>query len=434
MSTVLSVKNLLLKHIDLMEQHKGDFVKRPSRDFSRKSKLSFKDTILSLVAMERGSLKSELQKFFGYSGDTTTSSAFIQQRDKLKPEAFRHLFYAFSQEFPCGTGTHGFHLFAVDGSDVLIPLEKENETYSYFRRQGQDCYHQIHLNAVYDLTTNQYAAALIEPRKGHEERRAFHRLLEDHCFGERSVFIFDRGYEGYPLMAHISAKNQFFLIRAKDWSTGGILKGITRPEAEEFDFLWDKIFVPKILPKHRDNPEKYQRVHVSGSPYFLNKEVKEFPLSFRVVRFRLDNGSYECLLTNLPAEQFDASALKKLYHMRWGVETSFRHLKYAVGLLDFHSKKVEALEMEIWSRLILYNYTMAVTNLTEKRKSGSRYTQRLNITNAVHICCMFLKLRAVDSGGSADNLISRELLPIRPDRSSQRKKHFQRPHKFNYRP
>lgn len=63
---------------------------------------------------------------------------------------------------------------------------------------------------------NQYVAAYIEPRKWHNERNAFHHLFDEHSFAHDSVFIFDRGYEGYPLMAHIASKGQFFLIRAKD--------------------------------------------------------------------------------------------------------------------------------------------------------------------------------------------------------------------------
>ena len=85
-----------------MEQHKEDFVKRPFRDFSRNTKLSFQNTIMSLISMERSSITSELQKFFNFSVDTPTSSAFVQQRDKLLPVAFQHLFYAFSKEFPSG--------------------------------------------------------------------------------------------------------------------------------------------------------------------------------------------------------------------------------------------------------------------------------------------------------------------------------------------
>lgn len=432
MNISLSVKNLLLKHIEQMEQHKEDFVKRPFRDFSRNSKLSFQNTILSFLSMERGSITSELQKFFGYSADTPTSSAFVQQRSKLKTDAFRHLFHAFAGEFP-SRQYHGFHIFAVDGSDILIPLEKENKTYSYFHRKDQKCYHQLHLNAVYNLMDDQYAAAYIQPRRGHDERNAFHHTFEEHSFPSGSVFIFDRGYEGYPLMAHIASKDQFFLIRAKDFNTGGILKGIPRPDEEEFDFIYDRIFVNQIRSEHKTNPEAYHRVHPTATPYFLNETVKEYHMAFRVVRVRLGNGTYECLLTNLPSDTFDRNSLKELYHMRWGIETSFRHLKYSVGLLDFHSKKVDAIEMELWARLILYNYSRAVANLVTKRTCKSRYACRPNITNAIHICCKYLKLCGEMLHRNADFLIARELLPIRPDRSSPRKKSTQRPHKFNYR-
>ena len=433
MGALLSVKNRLLDHINQMDQHKEDFVKKPGRDFTRKSPLSFKNTMMSLISMEQGSITSELQKFFDYSSGTPTSSAFIQQRNKLKQEAFEFLFHSFTAELK-SPQYKGFHLYAVDGSDIYLPLEKEEPAFTYFGRPDQGCYHQIHLNAVYDLMSRQYVAAYLEPRRGHNERKAFHQLFDEHSFPEQSLFIFDRGYEGYPLMAHIMSKQQYFLIRAKDWNNGGILKRIPRPETDEFDFGHERIFVNKIRTEYKKNIERYQRVHPTFSPYFLNKEVKEYPLSFRIVRLHLGNGNYECLLTNLPSEQFDILALKKLYHMRWGIETSFRHLKYTVGLLNFHSKKVEAVEMEIWARLILYNFSMEVANRIEKRKHKSKYLCQLNITNTIHICIKFLRLCDEMNYDNADSLIARELLPIRPDRSSPRKIIIQRPRKFNYRP
>ena len=430
MNISLSVKNLLLKHVEQMAQHKEDFMKRPFQDFSRNSRLSFQNTIMSLISMEHSSISSELQKFFDYSIDTPTSFAFVQQQDKLKPDAFEYLFHVFSKEFS-SQQYHGFSLFVVDDSVLPIPLEKENKTYRYFCRKDQQCYYQ--LNVVYNLMNHQYSAAYIEPRRGHNERNAFHYLFEKHSFTPHSVFIFDRGYEEYSLMAHISSKEQFFLIRAKDWNAGGILKGIPRPDEEEFDFTYEKIFVYKIQSKHRRNLEAYHRIHSTFTPYFLNENVKKYHMTFRMVRIRLENGKYECLLTNLPSDKFDKNSLKKLYHMRWRIETSFRYLKYSVGLLDFHSKKVEATEMELWARLILYNYSRAVTNQLAKRTYQSKYVYQLNITNVIHVCCKFLKLCGNMLHKNADFLISRELLPIRPNRNSLRKKSTQRPHKFNYR-
>ena len=122
MNIFSSVKQILNQHIHAMEQNKNDFVKNPDRDFTRKRKLTFSDTIMMIISMECGSIRSELLKYFSYSPETATSSAFVQQRDKLKPETFRSLFYSFSDSFTSET-KNGYHHFAVDGSDVLIPLE-----------------------------------------------------------------------------------------------------------------------------------------------------------------------------------------------------------------------------------------------------------------------------------------------------------------------
>lgn len=432
MNIFSSVKHNLIQHIQTLEQNKKDYVKNPDRDFTRKRKLTFFDTIMLTISMECGTIRSELLKYFSYSPETATSSAFIQQRDKIKPDTFRSLFYSFSDSFTSET-KDGYHYFAVDGSDVLIPLDGENETYRYFGREDQRPYHQIHLNAIYNLISKRYAAAYIEPRKGHNERKAFDLMFDENSFPEKSIFIFDRGYEGYPLMAHISRKNQFFVIRAKDKSTGGILKGLDLPSKDEFDITFDKILVNNLSLKHKQSPDLYHRVHYSPKSYYLNESVKEFPLSFRIIRLRLKNGSYECLLTNLPKEEFDVAALKEIYNSRWGIETSFRQLKYTIGLLDFHSKKIESIEQEIWARLILYNYTMIVTANIKERKNKSRYQCRINIANAIHICRKFLKSLIDETLPNIEKLISGELLPVRAERNVPRNKSIIKPRKFNYR-
>lgn len=431
MNIFTSVKNLLLKHIQTMEENRKDYVKDPRRDFTRKRKLSFSDTMMTMISMECGSIRSELLKYFDYSPETATSSAFIQQRDKLNSDAFPHLFDEFTAEFPSETHK-GYHLFAVDGSAVLIPVEG-NDEYKYFAREDQRDYHQIHLSAIYDLLNDQYSAAYIEPRKGHDERNAFHQLFHTRDFPENSLFIFDRGYEGYPLMAHISGKNQFFLIRVKDSKPGGILTGLDLPQEPEFDVAFDKICVHKIRAEYRTDPDRYHCVHATHTPYFLNESVKEYPLSFRIVRLQLDNDSYECLLTNLPQESFDLTDLKELYRRRWGIETSFRRLKHTIGLLYFHSKKIEAIEQEIWARLILHNYSMAVTMSIGKRETHARYSYKPNLANAVQVCRRFLKLCVDETSCDAERLISGVLLPIRPNRNHPRNKTTQRPRKFNYR-
>lgn len=435
MNTFSSVKKLLNDSIHCIECQKQDFVKNPNSDFTRNRKLSFADTVKLILSMEAGSLRNELLKFFSYSVETATSSAFVQQRDKIKPRFFETLFYSFSAQLP-EDKTHKFHYYAVDGSDVLVPLcrkDIQNKPYEYFGRDKQEPYHQLHLNAVYDLVNERYAAAYIEPRKGHNERNAFHHMLEKQSFPQNSIFIFDRGYEGYPLMAHITQQKQYYVIRAKDFSVGGIVKGLGIKKSGEFDVLYEKILTTRNDSKYQDDSERYHRVHNSNSPYFLNKTTKEYYLPFRIVRCRLNTGNYECLLTNLPQEEFDIDGLKKLYGMRWGIETSFRQLKYSVGLLSFHSKKIESIEQEIWARLILYNFSMTVRKGIEMRKSKSQFPCRLNVTNAIHICRRFLKLSPDETPPNMEELISRELIPVRAERKAPRKSTTKRPRKFCYR-
>lgn len=45
------------------------------------------------------------------------------------------------------------------------------------------------------------------------------------------------------------------------------------------------------------------------------------------------------IITNLDQSDFSMNDIKKLYQLRWGIETSFRELKYAIGLTSFHARK-----------------------------------------------------------------------------------------------
>ena len=80
-----------------------------------------------------------------------------------------------------------------------------------------------------------------------------------------------------------------------------------------------------------------------------------FKLSFRLVRFPISDTMQETIITNLDADEFPAAEIKRLYAMRWGIETSFRELKYTLGLLHLHSKKVEFIHQEIFAKLTMYN-------------------------------------------------------------------------------
>lgn len=54
---------------------------------------------------------------------------------------------------------------------------------------------------------------------------------------------------------------------------------------------------------------------------YLTDECEFYDISFRVARFSISNDSSECIITNLPENEFDINELKNLYQKRWGIET-----------------------------------------------------------------------------------------------------------------
>ena len=127
---------------------------------------------------------------------------------------------------------------------------------------------------------------------------------------------------------------------------------------------------------------------------------------------------YENIITNLPADEFPLEEIKQIYHYRWGIETSFRELKYTVGLLHFHAKKTEHILQEIFARLTMYNFSELITSHAIIQKQNRKYTYKTNFSVAVHICRQFFLGNV--SPPDVEALIARHVSPIRPGRSRPR--------------
>ena len=144
--------------------------------------------------------------------------------------------------------------------------------------------------------------------------------------------------------------------------------------------------------------------------------VHIYSLYFRIVRVKISDSSCETLITNL---DFPVDQLKVLYSLRWGIETSFRELKYTIGLSFFHSKKVELILQEIFARLTMYNFAELITQSVVIRQKDRKLLYRTNFSASVHICRQFF--RGNVSPPNVEALISQYISPIRPGRNAPRK-------------
>lgn len=416
-------KKVLFHLISDMEKCSDLFVHRPGKDFSRDRKLCFSDTIKFLLTMAGNTVRKELLDYFNYHTDSPCASAFSQQRAKLLPDALDFLFHSFTESFKNLRTYRGYRLLACDGSALAITHNPQDimthRRHNSLERKEKG-YNQLHLNALYDLKNHIYLDAVIQPCRDLNEHRALLDMMKRSPLDDRTILIADRGYENYNIFAHAQEKGWKYLNRIKDIGSRGILTKLPLPEAEEFDFTHSLILTKKQTKEIKAQPGKYRFLSNKSTCDFLDPMTKPFyTLHLRIARFRLTQDSYECVITNLPQEEFSTEELKKLYGLRWGIESSFRELKYTIGLRNFYAKKVEYIQQEIFSRLIFYNFCERIVTgiVLEKTKTKHRY--QVNFTIAVLICRKYFNSRIRPPNTEA--LIKKNVLPVREGRKVLRK-------------
>jgi len=415
------IKNTLHAVIRDMAKHPENFCRCPEKDFTRNRKLPLEKILTLLVKMGGHSLRDEMLDCIDFEEMPATVSALVQQRNKLLPEALEYLFREFTNRCHNPKTYKGYRLLAVDGSDLQFTANP-NDPLSYFPGvNGQKPYSFLHLNALYDLNSNLYLDAVVQKRRAANENAALVCMVDRSGISEPVIITADRGYESYNTLEHIAQKGWKYLIRLRE--SKGIISSLSLP-AGDFDmpvqlFLTRKQ-TKKLKELQKEFPGKYRFLPTKVNFDYLPWGTDGFyPISFRIVRFKISDDSTQTLITNLDKDSFPSDELKHLYHLRWGIETSFRQLKYTIGLSLFQSKKVEYITQEIFARLTMYNFCELITSHVVIQNKRRKYVYRTNFTAAVHICRQFL--RGAVSPPKVEALIKTQVVPIRPGRSTPRK-------------
>ena len=424
------VKGRLSSLIKKISEERQHYVKNPDTDFTRKRKLPLETVIQLIISMGGGSIYKELLEAAGYDTATATSSAFVQQRSKLLPDTFEFLLHEFMQTHKDLKMHRGYRLLAADGADLHIATNPSDiETYAHNQYGG---YNHLHLNALYDLKNKLYVDALVQPKNQENERKALINMVNRSRILGKVIAIGDRGFEGYNCFAHIERKGWNYLIRVKDINSNGITSHLSLPDGE-FD-----INIHRLLTRKQGSAQRQPHLYkfLSNRHHFDFLPLGSdgvFPISFRVVRFRLDDGTFQTVITNLSQDDFSPKQLKNLYALRWGIETSFRALKYAVGLNFFHSKKRELIAQEIFARLIMYNFTEMITSHVVISQADNKHLYQVNFSVAVLVCRRFLRPWGNAPPLDVEALIRKNILPVRNNRKFIRNVRSKRFFSFLYR-
>ena len=132
-------------------------------------------------------------------------------------------------------------------------------------------------------------------------------LLETGGFSERDIFIYDRGYASYELLAKFTQHSRHYVVRCP--------KNSFKPAKSLFDRIgcWSKTVT--------------LAVHKNQKKYILEKGLP-LEIKVRFVSVILSTGEVEVLATSLMEESIQREDFQQLYFLRWGVLGGLRRETY----------------------------------------------------------------------------------------------------------
>lgn len=395
------------------------------RNLSRHRKLTMETVIRLLLSFSGGGLAKELWS----AGVDATPSAFVQQRQKIAPAAFREVFDRFNESCRYDDDVlyrDKFKLLAVDGTTINLSYNSSADTFLQMKTHPKGGYNALHLTPLYDLEGLTYEDVVIQAQPQMDEQAALIQMLYRNKFPSNSIILADRGLESYNVLAHFQKRlpsSVYCLIRVRQGK--GAMKEIAKLPMTELDRDVLTVLTTSQQKAHKD--AGYVLMQMSNKSGHKNRarwdhaQTNPFYLRMRVVRFKLEEtGEYETLVTTLPREEFTIDDLKNLYKRRWGIETAFRFVKYSQNLVNLHSRSREGAEQEIYAALTMANFSSRVARqvVLQQRKENI-YEYRVNLTMAMFLCKQFFR----NPGSDPEKLmrdIAKYTEPVRPNRRDAR--------------
>lgn len=419
------------------------YTKSPT-DFTRDRKLNAETTLKVTLNMQGNSLNAELLDAFPDVDDRMTASAYEQAKAKLKPEVFKHILDEYNKTMlDTKLMDDKYRIFAIDGSSFTVPFSKES-SYVMDVQQGRTKkngepvkpYCQLHANLLFDLENRTYQDCIIQPKSSADERDAAIEMLKNLDCGEYIV-IMDRGYESFNLIETLNRlEGCNYIIRVKAGKNGSIKEIANLPDKECDVEINCKITTSQCYyQQHKDEEPNLHRIHHFHRQYKAARSEKtenrrwDFGkfcnVKFRAVKFRINNSDtdkeeWEVLLTNLNRFEFPLKRMKDMYHKRWGIETSFRELKYALGGINFHSKKDEFIQMELFAHLIMFNAVSRSIACVSVPQTGHKHPYAVDFKMA---CLVVRKYYRFHSNKPPDKMYIEILsytVPVRKGRQRKR--------------
>ena len=330
-----------IQKIILKEEFKNTYKSKPT-DFVRTRKLNFSDVVLFVIGLSNTSFDFERINFCKSANiDNISNAALSKARDKIKFSAFRELLSKTQQVIPTINKFKDYRVIAVDGIKGELPNTAEFQKKYKLSKVAK--YPHFHAVASFDVLNCKFIDAEFEMSISDEHKLAY-ELIKKHQV-ENDIFLFDRGFPSVALIQCLEKRGLKFVARVSK----SFIKEVN-------DFASQKSLDKTVHIEYTSRRKATSRVNNIEVPYSFN---------LRCIKVKLHSGETEILITNLSKKTFSRKDIEHLYCLRWGIETSFNHLKNAINIEEFVGIKENSIKQEFYSILIKYNIVMQYINEAE---------------------------------------------------------------------
>lgn len=407
----MAEKKKLLEGLNITNQLTNDIVfmcetRTKPTYFTRSNncKMNFKDLIIFELNFVRKSLQIELDSFFKtFKGSDCgiSKQGYSEARQKILPIAFIKMadaitsWYYGDDDF---NKFNGYRLSAIDAS--LLELNNSERLRNAFGYSESKTVKLARAKAscIYDLENDMVITSKITSYFTGEREIAIDLIEKLKQLGlKNDLILFDRGYPSRQFFAYLEGSGVKYLIRVKNQSM------------KEVDGAM--------------KPDQIVQINVGG------KTIK-----VRVLRFMLDSGVEEVLVSNLLDESLSIQDFKALYFRRWGIEVKYDELKNKLQLQNFTGDTKIAVEQDFYASMYLSNMVALAKNEANEKIAQNNQDKNLKYKYKVNTSILIGKLKdSLVLMLLEDNLekrskmltriieqIPKNMVPIRPGRSKPR--------------
>lgn len=370
--------------------------------FSRKRILDFKTVFYCICSSQKRSLHTELSSFLmKASRDIPVFSpqAFSKARYKIHPGAFYAAFRQSAKRFCIEKDLitlHGYRVFAVDGTSLLLPDTPQNRDTFGSCGNAQKTYASASASIFYDVLNDIVIDAVIGRRFSSERKDCYDMIekTEDASFtSSKKLILLDRGYPSREMYLFLKNHGYQYLVRLQS-----------------------------AVPKAVLDMEGDDNIIIDSRNHSIVK---------RILKIHLPSGETEYLATNLFDPRYTVEDFYHLYHLRWSIETKYLDIKHKTELEKFTGYRPDGIRQDFYVCLLLLNLSAMLKREAEKRrtkKKASKWVYQISITAVINlmrenmVVLLYGAVPRIPILEKMSEVLKNKRSAIRPGRHSERKR------------